>query len=120
MRAKLTLLHVICIPAAAYISGSEATASAERKARTSAEEYLSKARRATEGSGVDMRTRIIEDLQSPVRGITGYASENGTDLIVMGTRGLGGFKRLLLGSVASGVVSYAPCSVLVARTGRAP
>lgn len=35
------------------------------------------------------------------------------DLIVLGSRGLGGFKRFLLGSVAQGVASYAPCSVEV-------
>ena len=116
--AKLTLLHVICIPAAAYSSGLEATSSIEKKARSSAEECLSAARGAAEERGVDARIRIVEDLRSPVRGITEYASENGVDLIVMGTRGLGGFKRLLLGSVASGVVSYASCSVLVVRDGR--
>lgn len=37
------------------------------------------------------------------------------DLIVLGSRGLGGFKRFLLGSVAQGVAAYAPCSVEVVR-----
>jgi len=35
------------------------------------------------------------------------------DLIVAGTRGHSGFKELLLGSVASGVVTYAHCPVIV-------
>ncbi|MGH9972472.1 MAG: universal stress protein [Nitrososphaeraceae archaeon] len=33
----------------------------------------------------------------------------------MGTRGITGFKRILLGSVASGVVTYAHCPMLVIR-----
>jgi nucleotide-binding universal stress UspA family protein len=37
------------------------------------------------------------------------------DLIVLGSRGLGGFKRFLLGSVAQGVAAYAPCSVEAVR-----
>ena len=115
--AKLTNLHVISIPEAAYSSGSSVTGT-EKKARKNAESYLSAARGFAEECGVDSRQRIVEDLQSPVKGITEYAAKNHIDLIVLGTRGLGGFRRLLLGSVASGVVSYAPCSVLVVRDGR--
>ena len=42
------------------------------------------------------------------------ASHN-VDLIVIGTRGRSGFKKLLLGSVASGVVTYAHCPVMVVK-----
>ncbi|MGZ5500248.1 MAG: universal stress protein [Nitrososphaeraceae archaeon] len=37
------------------------------------------------------------------------------DLIVIGTRGRSGIKKLLLGSTASGVVTYANCPVLVTK-----
>jgi nucleotide-binding universal stress UspA family protein len=37
------------------------------------------------------------------------------DLLAIGARGVGGVERLLLGSVATGVVGRAPVSVLVAR-----
>lgn len=40
------------------------------------------------------------------------------DLIVMGSRGLNTFKRVMLGSDAEGVVRHAPCSVLVVRRDR--
>ena len=113
--AKLTTLHVICIPSAAYMSGTSGTASAEETARREAEGYLAQARETAEACGTVPKPRIVEDLQSPVRGITEFASRNAVELIVMGTRGLGGFKKLLLGSVASGVISYAPCSVMVVR-----
>jgi nucleotide-binding universal stress UspA family protein len=39
------------------------------------------------------------------------------DLLVVGTRGMGGFERLLLGSVAEQCVRHAACSVLVVRDG---
>jgi nucleotide-binding universal stress UspA family protein len=36
-------------------------------------------------------------------------------LIVVGSRGMTGFKKLLLGSVANGVVTYSRCPVLVVK-----
>ena len=47
--------------------------------------------------------------------IVHYAEGKNTDLIVIGTKGRTGLKRFLLGSVASGVVAHAKCSVLVIR-----
>ena len=47
--------------------------------------------------------------------IMSVAEELGTDVIAMGSRGLGGVKRFLLGSVSQQVMTYAPCSVLIAR-----
>jgi nucleotide-binding universal stress UspA family protein len=44
-----------------------------------------------------------------------YAEKEKVDLIVLGTRGQSGFKKLLLGSVASGVVKYAHCPVMVIK-----
>jgi nucleotide-binding universal stress UspA family protein len=43
------------------------------------------------------------------------AEELGTDLIVLGCRGLGGVRRALMGSVSESVVRHAHCPVLVAR-----
>jgi nucleotide-binding universal stress UspA family protein len=42
-------------------------------------------------------------------------SENNYDLIVMGSRGLSVFKKLLLGSVSFKVMHHAKCSVIVVR-----
>jgi nucleotide-binding universal stress UspA family protein len=46
------------------------------------------------------------------------AEEIGADLIVVGSRGLGPIKRLILGSVSEGVVHHASCPVLVLRGGK--
>lgn len=47
--------------------------------------------------------------------IIDYADRENIDLIVMGTRGKSDFKRALLGSVASGVMSYARSPILIVR-----
>jgi nucleotide-binding universal stress UspA family protein len=48
-------------------------------------------------------------------GILDYAEENSVDLIVIGTRGSSGIKGLLVESVASHIVTYAHCPVLVVK-----
>ncbi|MCW3054181.1 MAG: hypothetical protein JWN14_3351 [Chthonomonadales bacterium] len=55
------------------------------------------------------------ELGHPVDRIISTASDEKVDLIVMGCRGLGGFDRLLLGSVSTGVLHHAHCPVLVVR-----
>ena len=53
---------------------------------------------------------------SPAKVIVDEAESWGADLIVMGSRGLGVWNRLLLGSVSNAVVHHAKCSVEVVRT----
>ncbi|MEM0288060.1 MAG: universal stress protein [Nitrososphaerota archaeon] len=65
--------------------------------------------------GIDASGEVLDKPASVVEMITNYARENNVDLIVMGTRGLSGFKKLLLGSVSNGVLNHAHCSVLVVR-----
>lgn len=47
--------------------------------------------------------------------IVNYAENMNVELIVVGTRGRSGLKRLLLGSVASDVATYVHCPVLVVK-----
>jgi nucleotide-binding universal stress UspA family protein len=53
---------------------------------------------------------------APRQVIVEEAERWGADLIVMGSRGLGAWNRLLLGSVSSAVVHHAKCSVEIVRT----
>ncbi len=114
--AELIILHVVTIPSSVYSENAPVPLDRiEEEARSEGEKFVKAAAALAEEKGLKVRTAITERMDSPVRGITDYSNENRIDLIVVGTRGLGGFKRLLLGSVASGVVQYAHCSVLVVR-----
>jgi nucleotide-binding universal stress UspA family protein len=52
----------------------------------------------------------------PADAILDVAEEHGSDLIVVGNKGMSGAKRFLLGSVPNKVSHHAPCSVLIVRT----
>jgi nucleotide-binding universal stress UspA family protein len=66
-------------------------------------------------AGIQVEQVVLDGATSVVQSITEYAEKNDVGLIVVGTRGLGGFKKLVLGSVSSGLVNHASCSVLVVR-----
>jgi nucleotide-binding universal stress UspA family protein len=58
---------------------------------------------------------VIDGLLSAEATIVDYAESQNINLIVVGTRGRSGFSKVLLGSVASKVVTYAHCPVLVVK-----
>ena len=51
----------------------------------------------------------------PDQGILAVGEDIGTELIVLGSRGIGGVRRALMGSVSDSVVRHAHCPVLVVR-----
>ena len=66
------------------------------------------------GTQTKIETHIIIS-QSTVKSILEFAEEKNVDLIVLGTRGRSGIKKLLLGSTASGIVTYSSCPVIVVK-----
>jgi nucleotide-binding universal stress UspA family protein len=60
-------------------------------------------------------TDVITTPLSIVGAIVHYAERENINIIILGSSGKTGFKRMLLGSTASGVVTYAHCPVLVVR-----
>ncbi len=83
----------------------------EEDARRFVDEAVSFAKK----EGVSAVGEVKHATVSVVETIIESAEKEKVDLIVTGTRGLGGFKRLLLGSVSNGVVTHANCNVLVVR-----
>ncbi|MGD1054962.1 MAG: universal stress protein [Nitrososphaerales archaeon] len=67
-----------------------------------------------EGHGTKAKGELLE-ASSTVQALMEFAAREKVDLIVVGTRGITGFKKLILGSVSSGLVSHSECPVLVVR-----
>jgi nucleotide-binding universal stress UspA family protein len=66
-----------------------------------------------EASGLDVEPVVVCDLAA--RALLDSAKD--ADLVVVGSRGVGGFEGLLLGSVSSQVASHAACPVVVVPGG---
>lgn len=62
-----------------------------------------------------LKTDVITSPYSTGAAILNYAEKKETDLIIVGNKGSTGFKKMLLGSVASDVVTYSHCPVLVVK-----
>lgn len=78
-----------------------------------AQSTLAEAEKLTEDIG-DRRTGVVLE-GHPAEQIVEYANQNEIDLIVIGNRGLGGIKKIFLGSVSQRVVQEATCEVLIVK-----
>ena len=110
--AELYALHVM--RADVDLFGPHETSEFITSMKNEGETYLNKVKLKANQKNIQIKTEIISSMNIS-GGILDYAEENNIDLIVIGTRGRSGFKRLLLGSVASHVITYAHCPVLVVK-----
>ena len=121
--APLTLLRVIpnvIYPTAyydtAYIPPIEEL---EEYARAEAEKYLAQV--AERMKPLDVRTEWVHSLVgTPEEIINDYLAKQPPGIVVMASHGRGGVSRWVLGSTAEGVVTGAPCPVLIVRSETAP
>ncbi|PYI64420.1 universal stress protein [Arthrobacter livingstonensis] len=85
----------------------------EDSPRQIAERLMAEALKSGAAKGVVITGEVVEN-HSPAAAILAAAQD--ADLIVVGSRGHGGFSGLNLGSVSSQIVHHALCSVLVTRS----
>ncbi|HUI04207.1 MAG TPA: universal stress protein [Acidimicrobiales bacterium] len=81
----------------------------DEDARTMLDQAVEKAQ--AEHPGVKVRRLVVEGTPASVL----LDAAKGAELLVVGTRGHGGFAGLLLGSVSEHCVAHAPCPVVVVR-----
>jgi len=117
-QSEVTIVHVYSSPAVGFSAASgipipDYKALEDAKKET-AKSVLAKGVRAASDEGFKAKGELIE-APSVVEAMVEFATTEKADLIIVGTRGMTGFKKLILGSVSSGLVNHAPCNVLVAR-----
>ncbi|MFQ5919051.1 MAG: universal stress protein [Thermoplasmata archaeon] len=110
--AEVVALHVILLPPHAPIEAAERIREEAEPRMNEAMEGLFK---EADRRGVHFTIYSRETDTSVVRAVVEFAQEEGIDLVILGTQGTSGIPKMMLGSVAAGVVAAAPCSVLAVR-----
>jgi nucleotide-binding universal stress UspA family protein len=85
------------------------------KAMEKGEQMLHEVKQDALKNHLIIQTDVINGITSVVKAIVDYSEDKEVNMIVVGSRGMTGFKKMLLGSVASGVVTYAHCPVVVIK-----
>ena len=114
--AQLFCIHVIASVPYGYASSPAAIDQYFKDLEEKVQSWFDKVRDMAKNQGIpELKTETFTDVKSVIGSIIDYATSIDVDLIVIGTRGRTGLKRLLMGSVANGVVQHAHCSVLLVR-----
>jgi len=107
--SALTVVSVVDMPAEFYAEAPEVMEDIIGNAKRYVEEVC----RQAEAAGIRADSFVREG--GAWETIAGLAREQKIEMIIMGSHGRTGLKRLLMGSVAEKVIGHAPCPVLVAR-----
>ena len=115
----LVILNVISLPTSVRVANTSrymALESYYEGKEREVSDFMEAAVASAKAKGISkVRSELAHAPKSIAHGINLFATRNKIDLIVIGTRGLGGFKKFVLGSVSSGVASQAPCNMLIVR-----
>ncbi len=114
--ARILFLHVITgekVPALAHFAEIEHIKESEVP-RAIADRLLDTAESTARKAGLTDIERMVRD-GDPAKEVLDVAKGDDVDLIVMGSRGLGALKELMIGSVSHKVSQLAPCATITVR-----
>ncbi len=106
---ELKAISVVDVPTEYYAEAPKAVEDLTRKAK----EFVADVKKKAEASNIKTSTFVGEGDAHKI--ITDLAKKEAVDIIVMGSHGRTGIKRLLMGSVTEGVIGHSPCPVLVVK-----
>lgn len=113
--AHIIALTAMNLPSLYGWSPVESPYTWQRKYTKERKKWFEEIERLAKRNNVKIRTEIAESTMSAQGTIVRYAKEHNVDAIVVGTRGMSGFAKQLLGSTALGVATYAHCTVIVVK-----
>ena len=113
VETHLTAIHVVENPPTVYVESQKLLNELLTKYKAESAKVLDRCKQAAEMSSVNIETVLAEG--DAATNIVGYAQREGFDLVVIGSRGLGKFKEMVLGSTSSKVLHHTKSAVLIVR-----
>ena len=113
----MTAVDTMAVPSHRFVPGARSVAREVKRTNThrrkAAAKELGRAAAQLTRAGWSSRTALTKG--EPLRDLLGTIASVRPHLLVVGARGTGGVRRLLLGSVAEGALNRSPVPVLIAR-----
>jgi len=111
--AEVVLLHVVPMLVSATPYHDTVSDQPFLALQKVGEDILAKAKQIA----VALKCEVTELIShgDPANKIVDIATERNSDLIIMGSRGVSGIKRLFVGSISDKVMNQAPCPVMIVR-----
>jgi len=107
---ELKVLSVVDVPSEFYAEAPKAVEDLVRKAKG----FVADVKKQAEAAGVPAETFVGE--AEAYQAVNNLAQEQKADMIVLGSHGRTGLRRLLMGSVTEAVIGHASCPVLVVKS----
>ena len=110
---QVTAVLVIEAPPTVYVESQKLLDELLQNFRKESAKVLDRYEDVAEKRGQKVESVVMEG--DPASNIVGYAEKGGFGMIVMGSRGLGKFKGMVLGSTSRKVLQNAKCPVLIVK-----
>jgi nucleotide-binding universal stress UspA family protein len=111
--AQITVLYIIKDLPSLYIYSPKTIEKLHADYKSESAKILERCKEMANQSGININTVLEEG--DPASKIIGYSEMKQFDLIIIGSRGMGKFKELIIGSVSNKVLHHAKCSVMLVR-----
>ena len=111
--AQITVLYIIEDLPSLYIYSPKIIEKLHADYKSEYTKILERCKEIAKKSGININTVLLEG--DPASKIIGYSEMEKFDLIIIGSRGMGKFKEVIIGSVSNKVLHHAKCSVMLVR-----
>ena len=111
--AQIIVLYIIEDLPSLYIYSPKIIEKLHADYKSEYTKILERCKEMASNSGININTVLLEG--DPASKIIGYSEMEKFDLIIIGSRGMGKFKEVIIGSVSNKVLHHAKCSVMLVR-----
>lgn len=113
LKGKITILHIADAPPTVYVQSQKVLDELLEKYSKAREKVFDEYLELAQKEGVEIKTKVI--FGDPGQAIVKFSIEEEFDVIIIGNRGMGHLKEMVMGSVSSTVVHDAKCPVLLIK-----